>query len=364
MKSERKDLYINISSATLFKALLVGILCVVVYYLRDLVMVVLSAVVIASVIEPATLFFTRHKVPRLLSVIIIYLILLITVSSFIYFLIPILLTDLKEVVNNVPNYIKTVDVIQNVHSTSFFKFKSFFPDIPNIISVSDLVQNVASSVTGFSGSFFDLVNKLFGGLFSAVLIVVLSFYFAVKENSIGEFLTVISPISQKHYIADLWLRAQAKIGRWMQGQLILGLIVVVFVYLGLLVLNIKHPLILALIAGVFELIPIVGMSLAGIPAVVLGFLDGGLYQAVLVAALYLIVQQLEAHAVYPLVVHKMVGVSPIVVIIALIAGAKLGGFLGALLSVPLTVALLEYVSDLHHAKMAMEKVEEVPINMV
>ena len=136
----------------------------------------------------------------------------------------------------------------------------------------------------------------------------------------------------------------------MQGQLLLAVIVAVLVFLGLTMLGVENALLLAFLAGIFEIIPLFGPILSAIPAIFIAFLDGGLSLVLLVIGLYIIIQQFENHLLYPLVVKKVVGVPPIISILALVIGAKLAGFLGILLSVPLATALIELLSDLEKRK--------------
>ncbi len=185
---------------------------------------------------------------------------------------------------------------------------------------------------------------------SFVLIIVFSIYFAVQETGIDDFLRVVTPVRHEKYVLSLWKRSQDKIGKWMQGQLLLGLIVGILIYLGLTILSIPHALLLAVLAGLFELIPVFGQFLAALPAVALAFSDGGVTGALFVIGLYVVVQQFEAHLIYPLVVKKVVGVPPLLVILALLVGAKLAGFLGILLSVPIAAAIQEFVSDIQKTK--------------
>jgi predicted PurR-regulated permease PerM len=163
-------------------------------------------------------------------------------------------------------------------------------------------------------------------------------------------LRVVTPTQHQAYVLNLWKRSQTKIGKWMQGQLILGVIVGVLLYLGLTILGVPNALLLAVLAALFELIPVFGQFLAAIPAVAIGFVDGGVTGALLVAGLYIVVQQFEAHLIYPVVVKKVVGVPPLMVILSLIVGAKLAGFLGILLSVPIAGAIQELVADIDRRK--------------
>jgi predicted PurR-regulated permease PerM len=139
----------------------------------------------------------------------------------------------------------------------------------------------------------------------------------------------------------------------MQGQLLLSLIVAVLVYLGLTILGVPYAFLLAIGAGVLELIPVFGSILAAIPAIAIAFVNGGTTLLLLVAGLYLIVNQFQSNLIYPLVVKKVVGVPPLLVILSLIIGMQLAGFLGIILSVPVAAALQEFVTDVQKEKRAL-----------
>ena len=137
----------------------------------------------------------------------------------------------------------------------------------------------------------------------------------------------------------------------MQGQLFLGFFIGALVFLGLSVLGVRHALFLAVLAATFELIPLFGPKIAAVPAVLIAFLESTPL-GLIVLGLYLIIDQFESHLIYPLVVRKVVGIQPIMVILALIIGGKLAGFLGIILAVPLTTVLLEMLNDFEKGKAA------------
>jgi len=193
---------------------------------------------------------------------------------------------------------------------------------------------------------------VFGGILSLILIFVLSFYLAVQEDGIAKFLRVITPLKHEEYVISLWKRSQLKIGFWLQGQLLLAVLVGVLVYLGLSIIGIDNALFYAAIAAILETIPLFGPIIAAIPAIAAAYIDGGVSYGLLVLGLYLIIQQFENHLIYPLVVKKIIGVPPILVILAIIVGAKLAGFLGVILSVPVAATLMEYFDDLQMSKVA------------
>ncbi|MCR4274948.1 MAG: AI-2E family transporter [Candidatus Campbellbacteria bacterium] len=341
---ETQNVRFSIDTLSVLKVLLILVGVYVLYLLKDIVLVVLTAVVIASAIEPAAKWFMKYHFPRTLAVVIIYLIIAITLSGLIYFLLPSLLSDSANFLSQIPDYIGSLDTRPILEGLGVPESSMVIQNISNTLSAGDLLSSVRSFVT-IPGGAFRVLSTVFGGVFSFVLMIVLSFYLTVRENGISDFLRIITPHTHIAYVLELWKRSQRKIGQWMQGQLLLMLLVGVLVYLGLTILGVKHAFLFAVLSGLFEVIPLFGPILSSIPAVLVGYTQAGLSFALLIVGLFVIIQQFENHLIYPLVVNKVVGVPAIVVILALVVGAQLGGFLGALLSVPLAAVLMELIQD-------------------
>jgi len=389
MNIEGKNLIVNINSGTIVKTLVILAIAGFVYLVSDLILVVLASVVIASAIEPLVVWFRRVRVARLPAVIITYAGLFGALIGLFYFFLPTLLNETLNFTNAFPKYFESTAVWNPLSKEKSDQSQKIAQDISqgltqskeiaseisaslesldsksqdgsaeNQISkkagLSDLITGFQKVLSHFSSGFVNTISAVFGGVLSFVLIVVLSFYLAVQEDGVSNFLKVITPLKNEKYIISLWKRSQKKIGYWMQGQILLGLIVGVLLYLGLTILGVKNALLLSVFAAFFEIIPLFGPVIAAIPAVLLSFADGGLTAGLLVVGLYLIIQQFENHLIYPLVVKKVVGVSPIMVILALVIGYKLAGFLGVLLSVPIAAAITEYFRDVVEGKMTEEK---------
>jgi predicted PurR-regulated permease PerM len=183
-----------------------------------------------------------------------------------------------------------------------------------------------------------------------VLVIVLSFYFALQDTGVNDFLRMVMPVAYEEYSVDLWKRSQRKIGLWMQGQVLLSVIVGILVYLGLLIIGIPYALLLSVFTAIAEIIPVFGSLIAGTVAAIVAYSQGGLPLGLIVAGLFIVVNQFESNLIYPLIVKKIVGLPPILVIVALIAGYTLAGFLGVLLSVPIAAVLLELVTDFDKRK--------------
>ncbi|MSR73208.1 AI-2E family transporter [Candidatus Parcubacteria bacterium] len=352
MPKDREDITFHISTASVVKTIVVILLFVIIYLLRDLVLVLLAAIVVASSIEPITKWFIARKVPRLPSVIVIYFSMAAIIIGTFYFLVVPLLNESSSFITTLPQYIDKGS--QTIQENSFIQSAPIFKQLSSTFTFDNFSNEGSKIIAKLAGGFWNTIGVVFGNLLNFCLIIILSFYLSVQENGVGKFLKIISSRRYEKYIVGLWKRAEVKIGLWMQGQLILVAIIAVIVYLGLSLFGIRHALLLAMLAGLFELIPLFGPILAAIPAVLIGFVDGGLSLGLIVLGFFLIVQQFENQLIYPLVVKKVVGVSPIIVIIALVAGAQLGGFLGLLLSVPLAAVIMEFINDLEQDKISSE----------
>ncbi len=338
-----KPQHISITTGTMIRAVLVLATAWALVYLKGIVLNVLTAIVIASAIEPGIAKLQRNKVPRLLAILYIYVSLFLLFFAIFYFFLPTLIDEVMSFVAALPGYLQALGT-----SGPLAQYSQFLSPSPTTFSVDHLMNGLRSAlnVNGAFSSTFAAFSTIFGGIFSLIFIIVFSFYFAIAKTSMDDFLSIVTPDGSRAYVLDLWRRSRDKIGLWMQGQLLLGVIMGVLVYLGLTILGVNHALLLALLASMFEIIPVFGPTLSAIPAVAIAFGDGGMTLGLLTIALYVIAQQFENHLIYPLVVTRVVGVSPLLIILSLIIGGELAGFLGIVLSVPIAATVQEFVNDL------------------
>ena len=345
---EDRHMNISITGGTVVKSILLVLLVVFLYEMRTIVLDVLTAIVIASAIEPGVAALSKRKIPRTISVILLYLTLFVGFFVIFYFFLPSLFVDISNFINALPGYLETFN-----RSGALDQYANLLGlPAPSTVSGATIAANIHSALNlGVFNNGFDTASRIFGGVFSFVIIVVFSFYFAVLETGVDDFLRIIVPKSHQEYILGLWRRSQHKIGLWMQGQLLLAVIMGVLVYLGLTVLGVPDALVLATIAGCFEIIPVFGPTLSAVPAVALAFGSGGISLAVKAILLFVIAQQFENYLIYPLVVTRVVGVPPLLVILALIIGGEFAGFLGIILSVPIAATIREFARDIEHGRL-------------
>ena len=354
---EHTEQTIHIGVGTIIKTILIILLFGAMFILKDLLLVVLMSIVIASAIEPATQWFTRHRFPRLLSIILIYFTSAVFILSVIYFILLPLLSESSDFLKNFPTYFNASTLSNSISNNDFLSSQPLVAGLKNSINLEQVIGQINDFIINLSSNAFGTISNIFGGILSFVLMVVLSFYLSVEKDGVGKFLKIITPLKHESYVIDLWRRSQKKIGSWMQGQIILAVIIGVLVYLGLMLLGVQNALLLAVLAAAFEIIPLFGPILASIPAIGISFVGGGFTSAIIVAGFYLIIHQFENQLIYPLVVKKIIGVPPIVSIIALVAGYELAGFLGLILSVPIAAVFIEFFDDLERDK--IEKIEKM-----
>jgi predicted PurR-regulated permease PerM len=318
------------------------------WILRDLALLVLTSIIIASAIEPGVAFFIRYSIPRFISALLIYVLVFGAIFAILYFFFPPIIADAASFLTAMPRYLDTINItapLSNITSTV-----SVVSSQSQAQSYIQTLLSLQSLFTSSSGSVLQLLITFFGGIFSLVLVIVLSFYFALQDTGVDDFIRLIMPVKYEEYYVDLWKRSQKKIGLWMQGQILLSVIVGILVYLGLLIIGVPYALLLAVFTAMVEIIPVFGSIIAGVVAVIVGYSDGGVAIAAIVAGLYVVVNQFESNLIYPLIVKKIVGIPPLLVIVALIAGYTLAGFLGAILSVPVSAVLLEFITDFDKRK--------------
>lgn len=344
-----KEFHVSITPSSILTAALIIAGVYVFWLLRGLFLLVLTAIVIASAIEPEIAFFIRRGIPRFFSTILVYVLVFGSFFAMLYFLFPPIIADAAGFLSAMPRYLETLNAAGSFSgiTSSASSLVGNSHDLQSFVQTLFSLQDIFTTGSGGVIQFF---VTFFGGIFSLGLVIVLSFYFALQDTGVDDFLRLVMPAKHEEYSVDLWKRAQKKIGLWMQGQILLSVIVGVLVYLGLLIIGVPYALLLAVFTAFAEIIPVFGSLIAGAVAIVIAYSSGGVALGLIVLGLYIVVNQFEANLIYPLIVKKVVGVPPLLVIVALIAGSTLAGFLGILLSVPIAAVVLELITDYDKSK--------------
>ena len=182
--------------------------------------------------------------------------------------------------------------------------------------------------------------SLVEGVVTVITLLSLTFFWLVSREPMQRFVLAVLPLAYRAGVREGWNIVEERLGLWMRGQLTLMVFIGVVTTIAYVVLGLENALLLGLIAGIAEIIPIVGPALGAIPALMSAVITGGPELALLVAGVYVVIQVIEGHVLVPMVMRNAVGLPPYVVIVSLLIGAAVAGLIGALLAVPAAAALV------------------------
>lgn len=320
------------STKIILKVVFVVLVLAFLWEVREVIAILLMAIILASAMEPLADYLHAKKVPRGVSVFTVYAIVLVLVGLVISSVLPPVIEQFKLLATNLPSYIAD--------------FQSKYPSFAGIFGNGNLSSIFSGLVSGGDNStVFSKTVSVFSSALGFVTVLVISFYLVVsKEKGMKDFVGSIVPASRREQVLGLVTKIQKKMGLWLLGQLILSIIIFVFTFIGLTILGVKYALVLALIAGLLEVVPYIGPILSAIPALFFAFIQNPAL-GIGVVILYVLIQKTEGYVLVPKIMEKTVGTSPLVVLLSLLVGFKLAGIIGLLLAVPLAGALMVVIEE-------------------
>jgi len=322
---------IEISIATVLKILLLLLALWALFIIRDIIAIVFITLIITATLSPLIDKMAKNRVPRVVSIMLAYVLIIAFFGAVVYFVLPPMITQLKMLAEQLPSY--------------FIYFNTFVDNVKEFGIQANLIDGSQQNITAISDFLTNFTNDIFNttrgfisGFIALLTVLVLTLYLLLDEGGIKKFFVALLPIKQKAQLVNIANKIGLGLGAWLRGQLLLGIIVGVVVYIGLYFLNVPYALTLAILAGVLEIIPIIGPIISAIPAILIA-LTMGLPAAVMVAIFYILVQELENKLLVPKVMQHSVGLHPVTIIIVLLIGAKLMGIIGILLAIPITTMI-------------------------
>lgn len=336
--NEQKKYTLDISYEGIFRLVISAVGLFFLYYLRDIIFILFIAIFITLIIVPAVDSLEKKNIPRMVASMLIFSLVFIFFGFVVYLIAPPLAKQLSQLSAIIPLYIASHSFIIDA---SLLR-SEFYGPLQNLLSEASVYfRNITSSL--FVGIF-----NLLGGFMSFILTIIISFYLTIEENGIERFVRNVIPLSLQDRSLKVIKRVQFKLGRWFLGQLSLGLIVGIMSYVGLYFLGIRdYALVLAVIAGILELIPLIGPVLSAIPAVIIA-LTYSINLGFLTLILYFMIQQFENYLIVPKVMEKSVNLHPIVIIVAIVIGGKIFGIMGSLLAVPVAATISIILDDVNN----------------
>jgi putative heme transporter len=202
------------------------------------------------------------------------------------------------------------------------------------LEFSQLQQTVIERLNGLSDTVVGVTATVAGGVFAVFTVLVITFFWLNQYHQIKRWL--LGLFGSSRAATRAYARTETRLGKWVRGQLILSVTIGIFDLIAYLIIGLPLAAFLAVLAALLEVVPVLGPAIAYVPAVLIA-LSVSPKTAVVVTVVYLVIQIVEANVLAPKILSRSVGVHPIVVIVALVAGSELAGVLGAVLALPLTL---------------------------
>lgn len=322
-----RKLTFDFSFRTVFTVILTLGLVWLAFYLRDIIVLFFISFILATALDPAVNWFEKKKIPRWLSILGFYAL----IGFFIYTLIRLIIPPMTE---QIQHLIQSRDYLAD-------RIAGYFNIFPETLKngILEYVNTLPNRFAELStGRIVPNVLGVFSGLLGVLTVFVATFYLLMEKNGIERALEDYWPEKSRERVVKIFRRMSLKMSLWVRGQVILSGAIGLLTFIGLSLLRVDYALTLALIAAVTELLPVVGPYLGAFPAIIIA-LSVSPVLALWVAVLYLGIQQFEAQVLVPQVMKRAVGLSPVTIIFSLLIGAKLLGFLGVIIAVPVASAI-------------------------
>lgn len=335
---------IEIPLTNILKIIGLLVLVWILYQVREVILLLFVVFIFITALEPIVSWAEKNKIPRIATVSALYILIFGLLSLTIYLIIPPLVQEIISFTNNIINY----PYLEKIHSGYLNSVYQFV--LTHQSEWQSWVNSIYSQLSKISGGILNATVVIFGGISSAIMVLVLSFYTLVDKKTINEFLLSFVPNREKSGLVTIIQKVGLKLGQWLRGQVVISFLMGLILFLILYFADVPYALTIGIIAALLEVIPIVGFIITGLIALLVTLMFTNWITALIVLILYIVVQQLETHILVPKIMSKAVGVPPLIIIIALMIGSALGGMSGAVLSIPITAALVVTIRELQMNK--------------
>ena len=328
---------IEISTWTIIKFFLILLALVAVYLIKDIILMLFIVTIFVAALTPSVEWLENKKIPRLIAVAIMFIIILVIAALIGIIVFPPMIQQFGQLVVELPvklqNYLTQSETRYKIQL-----FRDWLVEENLLDSFSKALEIMYQQVSNLSAT---VINQTFGvisGFVGIITLFALTFYLLLEEGGVKSFFTTILPAKTQIAVFQIWQKASKKTGRWLRAQLILSCTISLMSYIGFVILGVKYPLVLAIIAGIGNIVPYIGPIAASIPAITIALLQSP-WMALGVIIIGLVIQQLDSTFITPKVMGRFVGLSPVTIILSLLIGGTLAGFWGVVLAIPIAATI-------------------------
>lgn len=352
------------STMSVFKSAMV-ILAVIIgayllYAIGNILILFFISFFIAAALDPLIDALQRIKIPRAIGILLIYFVILILVAILIANLLPLIAAQLVSIATLVNNFIVGISnsPVDNLPFGSMIK--PYLNDLYKAIDfkvvavqLQNSLQLISTQLLSLGGNLWSIILQISNGLMNFILILILVFFMTVDEMALEHFCISIFPNRYSEYISRRMQTVKVKIGEWIRGQLVVSVVAAVISFVGLAIFGVNYSLTIAVITGICMIIPVFGRVVACIIVLPI-VLNQSPALALFLIIYYFGISQIENNILVPLLMNRAVGLSPILIIFALLVGFQFLGLLGLVLAIPIATIIAVFARDvgrrIHHGK--------------
>ncbi len=365
LPKKHEELVMHISIGSVIKAafgvLAIALGVLVVFHLRDKILLLLLATFLAAVIDPSVEKMQQFGIPRGIAVLFHYFLAIFILLFLLLSFIPIIAEQIQGIAIIISQELNTflanpqidlplVHADVNVRMTNLLKTTL---ENLQINQLTDTMTQFGQSLSTAAQGGFRFATRIAGGVLnffvSMIIVFVLAFFMQMEKEGIINWIRSFFPGEYRSYIDNKFEAMHSKIGQWARGELLLMLTIFSLTLVALLILRMPYALTLAVLAGICEFLPAIGPFIAAVPAVLIAFTQGGFVMGVVTIGVYYIIQWCENNLLVPLIMKRAVGLSPIAILFAMLVGVSfpdtIHPVLGIMLAVPTTTLITIFLKD-------------------
>ena len=323
---------LDISWGTILKIALALFCLYLIYLIKDILVWILFALIVSILFNPVINFLRKRHFPRIAATLLVYLAFFGILGYLISLIVPPFISETQKFTQNFPQYFEKISPLMKGLGIKAFE------------SLEAFSQTLGETLEGASANIFSALSLIFGGILATIFIFSTALFLSLEEKGIERIIKLLTPEKQEESVLNIWNKSQKKVALWFGVRIIACVFVGLLTFLTCKVLAIDYAVSFGLFAGVLNLIPIIGPIITGIILALLISLTAWT-KALFFLIAFIIIQQLEANILTPILTKKFVGIPAALVLIALMVGGKLWGILGAILTIPLLGIIFEFTRD-------------------
>lgn len=308
------------------------------YRFNQVVFILFIAIVMGTVLRPVVTWLHQRGLSRTISMLLVYLVLGSLFVGFVLLLFPLIVEQSTTIAAAVPGYYHSLRTWAVNYPNQFIVSLSKFLPVTLPTLIPSAVQQTGQEVVASAGQALSYISQAARAGFIAIVILVLVFYWTLDGPRIIQSFLLLVPQDQRESISELLSSMETKVSSYIAGQGLLCLIIGMLSLVAYLIVGLPNALVLALLAGVLEALPMIGPLLGAIPAALVA-LSIGPDKLIWIIVTTIIIQQLENSLLVPRVMGKAVGVNPFVTLLAIFAFSSLFGIAGALMAIPMAAII-------------------------